>query len=71
MNKTLLLLLLSYCFSAKFVSAQELSLYVKKGKALIEGKEFKAGEIRKVNSNLKAREDELKFLQYRYNDYES
>lgn len=27
--------------------------------------------IRKVNSNLKAREDELKFLQYRYNDYES
>ena len=27
--------------------------------------------IKKVNSNLKAREDELKFLQYRYNDYES
>ncbi len=27
--------------------------------------------IRKVNSNLKAREDELKFMQYRYNDYES
>ena len=27
--------------------------------------------IRKVNSNLKAREDELKFIQYRYNDYES
>ena len=51
MNKTLLLLLLSYCFSAKFVSAQDLSLYVKKGKALVEGKEFKAGEIRKVNSN--------------------
>jgi hypothetical protein len=50
MKKILLLLLLSFCFSARFVSAQYISLYVKKGKALVEGKEIIAGEVRKVKS---------------------
>jgi hypothetical protein len=51
MKKTLLLLLLSFCFFVKFVSAQDISLYVKKGKAIVSGNEYKMGEVCKVKSN--------------------